>query len=69
MFVIVELDEEGLKEKKRQKLMKAGFEARIWAWCEKEWEQALLKTKHDKKARNENTIYEAGWPKYGGKQM
>ncbi|EGN94061.1 hypothetical protein SERLA73DRAFT_171573 [Serpula lacrymans var. lacrymans S7.3] len=35
----VELDEEGLKEKKKQKLMKAGFEARARARREKEKER------------------------------
>ena len=37
----MELDEEGLKEKKRQKLMKAGFEARMRARREKQRERAL----------------------------
>ena len=43
MFVIMELDEEGLKEKKQQKLMRAGFEVQIQARCKEEREQALLK--------------------------
>lgn len=46
----MQLDEEGLKEKRRQKLMKAGFEARMRARREKEREKA----QREDEARREN---------------
>lgn len=38
-FPVPQLDEEGIKEKKKQKLMKAGFDARARARREKEKER------------------------------
>ncbi|KAF8491281.1 hypothetical protein JB92DRAFT_3128430 [Gautieria morchelliformis] len=55
-----QLDEEGLKEKRRQRLMKAGFEARMRARREKEREKA----QREDEARRENEERERdlrGW--------
>ncbi|KAG5636547.1 hypothetical protein H0H81_007677 [Sphagnurus paluster] len=56
----VVLDEEGLKEKKKQKLMKAGFEARARARREKEKERAE-KQKEEKKEEEERETDLGGW--------
>lgn len=41
MLMAMQLDEDGLKEKRRQKLMKAGYEARLKNRQGKEREKAL----------------------------
>ncbi|KAG8700208.1 Nuclear actin-protein involved in chromatin remodeling [Ceratobasidium sp. 394] len=55
-----DLDEDGLKEKRRQKLLKAGYEARIRARKEKE---AARKEKEEEERRElqERTLDPAGW--------
>ncbi|KAG8741536.1 Nuclear actin-protein involved in chromatin remodeling [Ceratobasidium sp. 414] len=63
MFVYIhysQLDEDGLKEKRRQKLLKAGYEARIRARKEKE---AARKEKEEEERRElqERTLDPAGW--------
>ncbi|GLB36675.1 putative actin family protein [Lyophyllum shimeji] len=55
-----ELDEEGLKEKKKQKLMKAGFEARARARREKEQERAE-KELEEKREEEEREMDLTGW--------
>ncbi|KAF8060887.1 chromatin remodeling complex subunit [Lyophyllum atratum] len=55
-----DLDEEGLKEKKKQKLMKAGFEARARARREKERERAE-REKEEKKEEEEREMDLSGW--------
>ncbi|KAG6831647.1 hypothetical protein H0H92_008724 [Tricholoma furcatifolium] len=57
-----DLDEEGLKEKKKQKLMKAGFEARVRAKREKEREKAE-KEMEEKKEEEERDMDLQGWSK------
>ncbi|KAG8730833.1 Nuclear actin-protein involved in chromatin remodeling, partial [Ceratobasidium sp. 428] len=54
------LDEDGIKEKRRQKLLKAGYEARIRARKEKE---AARKEKEEEERREleERTLDPAGW--------
>ncbi|KAG9104142.1 Nuclear actin-protein involved in chromatin remodeling [Ceratobasidium sp. 370] len=54
------LDEDGLKEKRRQRLLKAGYEARIRARKEKE---AARKEKEEEERRElqERTLDPAGW--------
>ncbi|KAG6850172.1 hypothetical protein H0H93_016852 [Arthromyces matolae] len=56
------LDEEGLKEKKKQKLMKAGFEARARAKREKEREKAE-KEREEKEEEEEREMDLDGWSK------
>ncbi|KAF5377282.1 hypothetical protein D9615_006449 [Tricholomella constricta] len=55
-----DLDEEGLKDKRKQKLMKAGFEARARAKREKERERAE-KEKEEKKEEEEREMDLGGW--------
>ncbi|TFK38658.1 actin-like ATPase domain-containing protein [Crucibulum laeve] len=55
-----DLDEEGLKEKKKQKLMKAGFEARARARKEKEREREE-KEREEKKEEEEREADLGGW--------
>ncbi|KAF8972586.1 chromatin remodeling complex subunit [Flammula alnicola] len=55
-----DLDEEGLKEKKKQKLMKAGFEARARARKEKEREKEE-KEQQEKKEEEERDVDLGGW--------
>ncbi|KAG6874163.1 hypothetical protein C0995_005581 [Termitomyces sp. Mi166 len=57
-----DLDEEGLKEKRKQKLMKAGFEARARAKREKEREKAE-KEKEERKEEEERDMDIEGWSK------
>ncbi|WFD30559.1 Nuclear actin-protein involved in chromatin remodeling [Malassezia sp. CBS 17886] len=51
-----ELDEEGVKEKRRQRLLKAGYEARMRARAEKEEEERLLREaeERDREEQREN---------------
>ncbi len=55
-----QLDEEGLKEKKKQKLMKAGFEARARARREKEREREE-KMKEEQREADERESDLSGW--------
>ncbi|VDC01788.1 unnamed protein product [Peniophora sp. CBMAI 1063] len=55
-----ELDEEGLKEKRRQKLMKAGYEARVRARKEKEREREEVEAKERAEAEERERDL-AGW--------
>ncbi|KAF8919432.1 actin-like ATPase domain-containing protein [Mucidula mucida] len=55
-----DLDEEGLKEKKKQKLMKAGFEARARARREKEREREE-KMKEEQREADERESDLSGW--------
>ncbi|KAG8682449.1 Nuclear actin-protein involved in chromatin remodeling [Ceratobasidium sp. 395] len=57
---IADLDEDAIKEKRRQKLLKAGYEARIRARKEKE---AARKEKEEEERREleERTLDPAGW--------
>ncbi|KAJ3510443.1 hypothetical protein NLJ89_g4666 [Agrocybe chaxingu] len=55
-----ELDEEGLKEKKKQKLLKAGFEARARARREKEREREE-KEREEKREEEEREADLGGW--------
>ncbi|KAF8640654.1 hypothetical protein AX17_000311 [Amanita inopinata Kibby_2008] len=55
-----ELDEDGLKEKKKQKLIKAGFEARARARREKEKEREE-KEREERKEEEERELDPAGW--------
>ncbi|KAG6897689.1 hypothetical protein C0993_007372 [Termitomyces sp. T159_Od127] len=57
-----DLDEEGLKEKRKQRLMKAGFEARVRAKREKEREKAE-KEKEERKEEEERDMDLEGWSK------
>lgn len=57
-----QLDEEGLKEKRKQRLMKAGFEARARAKREKERERAE-KEKEERKEEEERDMDLEGWSK------
>jgi actin-related protein 5 len=56
----LQLDEEGLKEKRKQKLMKAGFEARARATREKEREREE-REKEEKKEEEERETDLGGW--------
>ncbi|KAJ2926874.1 hypothetical protein H1R20_g10203, partial [Candolleomyces eurysporus] len=52
-----ELDEEGLKEKKKQKLLKAGFEARLQGWSNKlRGQQETLMSKIKERSRRKNAL-------------
>lgn len=55
-----QLDEEGMKEKKKQKLMKAGFEARARARREKEREREE-KEKEERREEEERLEDLDGW--------
>jgi len=55
-----QLDEEGLKEKKKQKLLKAGFEARARARREKEREKEE-KEREERREEEEREMDLAGW--------
>ncbi|KAF8816730.1 chromatin remodeling complex subunit [Phlegmacium glaucopus] len=55
-----DLDEEGLKEKKKQKLLKAGFEARARARREKEREKEE-KEREERREEEEREMDLAGW--------
>ncbi|KDR68668.1 hypothetical protein GALMADRAFT_230995 [Galerina marginata CBS 339.88] len=55
-----DLDEEGLKEKKKQKLLKAGFEARARARKEKEREKEE-REREEKKEEEERDVDLGGW--------
>ncbi|EEB88283.1 hypothetical protein MPER_13962, partial [Moniliophthora perniciosa FA553] len=55
-----QLDEEGLKEKKKQKLLKAGFEARARARKEKEREKEE-KEREEKKEEEERDADLGAW--------
>lgn len=57
-----QLDEEGLKEKKKQKLMKAGYEARIRARKEKEREREE-KEREEKREEEERENDLVAWSK------
>jgi actin-related protein 5 len=57
---VEQLDEEGLKEKKKQKLMKAGFEARVRAKKEKEREKEEREAE-EKKEEEEREGDLIGW--------
>jgi hypothetical protein len=61
-FPPFQLDEEGLKEKKKQKLLKAGFEARARARREKEREREE-KEREEKKEEEEREMDLIGWSK------
>jgi len=61
-FPPFQLDEEGLKEKKKQKLLKAGFEARARARREKEREREE-KVREEKKEEEEREMDLVGWSK------
>jgi hypothetical protein len=54
------LDEDSLKEKRRQKLMKAGYEARLRAKQEKERE-IELRVAQEKQEEDERTADLEGW--------
>ncbi|KNZ80015.1 Actin-like protein arp5 [Termitomyces sp. J132] len=54
-----DLDEEGLKEKRKQRLMKAGFEARVRAKREKEREKA--EKEEERKEEEERDMDLEGW--------
>jgi len=54
------LDEEGLKEKRRQKLLKAGFESRARARKEKEREREE-KQREEKREEEEREMDLDGW--------
>jgi len=54
------LDEEGLKEKKKQKLLKAGYEARVRARKEKEKEREE-KEREEKREEDERENDFKGW--------
>jgi actin-related protein 5 len=56
----LQLDEEGLKEKKKQKLLKAGLEARARARREKEREKEE-KEREEKREEEEREMDLAGW--------
>ena len=58
----VQLDEEGLKEKKKQKLLKAGLEARARARREKEREKEE-KEREERREEEEREMDLAGWSK------
>lgn len=55
-----DLDEEGLKEKKKQRLLKAGFEARVRARKEKEKEKEE-REREEKKEEEERETDLGGW--------
>lgn len=59
---ISQLDEEGIKEKKKQKLMKAGYEARVRARKEKEREREE-KEREEKKEEEERDNDLGAWAK------
>jgi actin-related protein 5 len=50
-FFSIQLDDEGLKEKKKQKLMKAGFDARIRARREKAREKEEREAEEEKEVK------------------
>ncbi|WFD05516.1 Nuclear actin-protein involved in chromatin remodeling [Malassezia vespertilionis] len=54
-----ELDEEGIKEKRRQRLLKAGYDARMRARAEKEEEQRLQAEAEAEERREQNENPEA----------
>ncbi len=56
----IQLDEEQLKEKKKQKLMKAGFEARVRARKEKEKEREE-REEQERKEEEERDMDFGGW--------
>jgi hypothetical protein len=56
----IQLDEEGLKEKKKQKLMKAGFDARIRAKREKEREKEEREAEEKREFEERETDL-SGW--------
>ena len=57
-----QLDDEGLKEKKKQKLLKAGFEARARARREKDREREE-REREEKKEEEERELDLVGWSK------
>jgi len=56
----VQLDEDGLKEKKKQKLLKAGFEARARARREKEKEREEREAEERREGEERENDFE-GW--------
>lgn len=61
-FLPCQLDEDSLKDKKKQKLLKAGFEARARARREKEREREE-KEREEKKEEEEREMDLVGWSK------
>ncbi len=59
-YVYTQLDEDGLKEKKKQKLVKAGYEARARARREKEREREE-KEREEKREEEEREADLGGW--------
>lgn len=60
MSLLSQLDEEGLKEKRKQRLLKAGFDARIRARREKEREREERES-DERREREEREADLKGW--------